>query len=747
MTLPLFPKPPHPYARRHLAEHAAAAGKLHDVLNLETLPYLDEARLSILFRLTLPAPLSQEWRLLSAWLSIRHRWSWDDPDGNAAALDVAQLAVDPRAKLPDRRTTSGLAWRPRLVEWQSGGIIVAGEQHRGQHVVLAIGTVRGTPLLVTADMRSVRLWDPATGQQYGEGLIAPAEIRAVALAEGPGLVLAACEGGQVVTWDAITHVPAGSIETADPRPAAMAVGAIEDRWVVAVGGLSGVVQVRWILGGELVSEVSDEMPARSLALANTADGRLYLAIGYTLVDSGRISIQTPLSEKPFFHDGIEVDGEVTAVALAALSPRSPRVGQTETELVVAVGTARGEAVVWDALSGSFLASMDHGGEVGSLAMTTVSPMHLLATGGTNRTVQIWDALGGGAAGPPLQHPAAVTTVAFGNIEARTMVVTGCLDGNVRLWDPLRSSASRVSVDGWFPTIAMDADVIAAGGEDGQLQLWNAASSARYPPLPVEPRYRGLLEKYLPRVRRLRLGGSHARTLVSQDNDRVTVWDLTDPSSPALLTEAFRLYLGSDVYAVAESGQALMAGIDDKERVSVTDLLADTTLFAKRIDGADSVLFIDAPGRPLLGVGTGDKLHVLDIESGRRMRPPLPAKLPPHAAVGCLDGTDVLAVLDSDGLRLFDLETGKQTIPPVEMRTTAKGVAWGRVDDRDVLVTAHFATVRVWNPRTGRKITELRVGTRIGAISLRNASKGRLMIALSGPGLVLTELRDTSYNSF
>jgi hypothetical protein len=94
---------------------------------------------------------------------------------------------------------------------------------------------------------------------------------------------------------------------------------------------------------------------------------------------------------------------------------------------------------------------------------------------------------------------------------------------------------------------------------------------------------------------------------------------------------------------------------------------------------------------------------------------------------CLDGTEILAVLDSDGLRLFDLETGKQTIPPVEMRTTAKGVAWGRVDDLEIVVTAHFATVRVWNPRTGRKITELRLGTRIDAISLRNAGDGRLWL--------------------
>jgi WD40 repeat protein len=118
-------------------------------------------------------------------------------------------------------------------------------------------------------------------------------------------------------------------------------------------------------------------------------------------------------------------------------------------------------------------------------------------------------------------------------------------------------------------------------------------------------------------------------------------------------------------------------------------------------------------------------------------------MPSHAAVGCLDGIDVLAALDPDGLRLYDLRTGKLAIPPVEMSVTASGIAWGRVGDRDVVVTAHHATVRVWNPRTGRKITELRFGTRISAMSVQQNDGGRLLVALSGPGLALIELREIS----
>lgn len=101
----------------------------------------------------------------------------------------------------------------------------------------------------------------------------------------------------------------------------------------------------------------------------------------------------------------------------------------------------------------------------------------------------------------------------------------------------------------------------------------------------------------------------------------------------------------------------------------------------------------------------------------------------------------MAALDAEGLRLYDLQTGELTIPPVERPTTPSGVAWGRVGDRDVVLTAHSATVRVWNRRTGRKITEHRFGTRIGAMSVLQMEDGPLRVAVSGPGLVVTELRE------
>jgi WD40 repeat protein len=749
VTLPPFPRPPHPYARRNLAAHAAAAGQLHDVLDLQTLPYLDEARLSTLLRLSEPDPLSEEWLLLSAWRSIRHRWSWDDPDANAAALDVALLAVNPRASLPERWTKSGVAWRPSLVDWQSGGIIVAGDQHRGP-VVLAVGTVRGKPLLATADLWSVRLWDPATGQPISDALPAPAAISGVSVAEGPGLVLAVCEGGQVVAWDSVTHRLVATIETVEPEPLTLAVGGIGDRWVLATGGPRGAVQVRWISSGEVAQEIQVKSPVRAVALANGPDARLYIAIGYDHDENGRISVYEALSGA-LPHDVIPVDGKITSLALARVGRKRSRSAQNGVDLVVAAGTTRGAAEVWDALGGSRVSSMNHGAEVRSVALTSILGTYLLATGGADRRVRIWDAFSGAEAGQPLRHPSPLTVVAFGDVEGRTKVVTGSLDGNIRLWDPLQSRASgepdrlpRLSPDGWFSAVALDEDVVAASGEDGQIRVWNLGYGgfAVYSPPPAEPEYPSARRTAVPPVVRLRLaGGRRGRTLVAQNADRVRVWHLDDPSLPFFRADAVMPDLRDlDVYVAADSGQVLVAGLEKETFVTVTDLVTQTPIFASRVKGAQAVRFINAPGRPLLGVGTPDELLLLDVESGGRLDARLAMTLPEHASVGRLDEMRILAALDSDGLRLFDLATGEQTIAPIEMSTTASGVAWGRVDDRDVLVTAHFATVRVWNPRTGRKITELRLGTRIGGMSVRDDEDGKLMVAISGPGLLLTELR-------
>jgi WD40 repeat protein len=490
------------------------------------------------------------------------------------------------------------------------------------------------------------------------------------------------------------------------------VAEFDGRWVVAVGGERGAVQVREIDTGEVIAEFGPSMPVRAVALAQAED-RLYLAIAHKdgiahpQGEVGRIAVLDAVSGQPR-HPGILVYGEINDVALVPMGGN----------LVVAAA-ATDLAGTWDALSGAPMSSVRHDGQrVSSVALATIGGRRLLATGGHDRTARIWDADHGQSMGPPLPHPAPVERVAFGEVDGRTMLVTGGLDGSARLWDPLRASGARVAVEGWFASLAMDSDVIVAGSEDGSVRLWELASGNAYRlalgPAPDQPTYRGGVN--------VRLAGAYPRFLLEQRPNRVAIWDLSTPWAPVLVEQSEIGGMRSvDVHAAGDV--PLLATLDDADQVMVRDLVAGRIFFVTPIPGANSIRFIDAPDHPLLAVGVGlpvavDRtLHLPEIESGQHVGDPVLQPWPLHAAVGSLDSALILAAPAADSLRLSDLRTAALTIPPVEMPYITAGVAWGRVGDRDVVVTAHAATVRVWNPRTGRKITELPFGTNIGAMSV------------------------------
>ncbi|MEV5414011.1 WD40 repeat domain-containing protein, partial [Thermopolyspora sp. NPDC052614] len=108
---------------------------------------------------------------------------------------------------------------------------------------------------------------------------------------------------------------------------------------------------------------------------------------------------------------------------------------------------------------------------------------LLATGGEDGTVRIWDTATGTAQAELTGHDRGVLAVAaFPSPHGRTLLATGGEDGTVRIWDTATGTARTVLTGHDRGVLAVAAfpsphgrTLLATGGEDGTVRIWDTAT--------------------------------------------------------------------------------------------------------------------------------------------------------------------------------------------------------------------------------------------------------------------------------
>ena len=687
------------YLREHAAEHAAAAGRLDQLLEdplylitvdpARLVPHLDGAR-------SVPARAAAGVYWQSAHLLADLDWPMraSQLELTAHHLGCRALAAGIASAAPDR------PWQTR---WSHGRrstnhqVIVG---HAGFVWAVAAGALPdGTPVIISADWRgTVRVWRTADGTPVGEPLTSRhGYVRAVAagaLPDGTPVIISGGGDGTVRVWRTADGTPIGEPLTGHHGAVtAVAAGALPDGTPVIIsGGHDGTVRVWRTADGASVGEplTGYDGPVWSVAAGALPDGtRIIISGGEdSTVRVWRLADGAPVGEPLTGHDS-----SVGAVAAGALPDGTP---------VIISGGGDGTVRVWRTADGAPVGEplTGHDGAVTAVAAGALPDgTPVIISGGWDSTVRVWGTADGAPVGEPLSgHDGEVNAVAAGALPDGTpVIISGGEDSTVRVWrtadgapvgEPLTGHTDLVKAVA-AGTLPDGTPVIISGGEDSTVRVWRTADGTPVgEPLTghtsqVNAVAAGTLPDGTPVIIS---GGSDGTVRVWRTADGTPVGEpLTGHHGPVSAVAAGTLPDGTPVI--------ISGGAVDDRTVRVWRL-ADGTPVGEPLTGHDGSVGAVAAGvlpdgTPVIISGGGDSgtIRVWRTADGTPVGEPLTGHHGHVSAVtaGALpDGTPVIISGGWDGkVRVWRLADGTPVGDPLDLSQWAQAVAV----HGDIIVTA------------------------------------------------------------
>ena len=262
------------------------------------------------------------------------------------------------------------------------------------------------------------------------------------------------------------------------------------------------------------------------------------------------------------------------------------------------------------------------------------------------TAQLWDALTGHRAGPPLHHAQAVNWATFGPDGQR--VVTASSDSTARLWDAVSGQpvAPPIAHPGKVvqAVFSPDGQHVLVGGDDGTARVWDPASGQ-----PLTPPMR-----HAEAVTEVGFSPDGRRVVTASADGTARIWD-------------------------ASTGAAAGSALRHEAHVVRASFSPD--------------------GRRVLTASQDGTARIWDASTGEPLTPPMrhtswltDARFNPDnstVATACYDNT----------ARVWDAETGKSVCSPLRHRHSVMASAFSP-DGRRLITACFDQTAQVWDAATG-----------------------------------------------
>jgi WD40 repeat protein len=501
----------HPYTRTHIASHATAGNRMHDLLaDPEFLVYAEPATLVPALR---DVPSQADALVASIYRSSidRHRHASTATRRELLALDAARY----RNHGFSRSLSESLEW---VVRWASGSQTSSAlratlsEPPVSGIRTLTSGVVDGRVVAVTGSRDgTVRVWDVGTGELRANLVGHDGSVQSVAYVNTSAGPLAVTGGrdGTVRVWDLAEERQRAVLRGHDGWVRSVACSVVHDKPVAVSGSSDGTVRV-WDLGsGEEIAVLSGHTNWINTVACTTLD-RSPVALSGSRDGTVRLWDLESFELRASFDRHI---GGVYAVACTELNNRPVAVTggddrrlrvwmlETQEQLAVLVGHMgwiRGVACtvlddhpnavtggddgtvrVWDLETGQQRALLTgHTGWVLSVACTVLDGRPLATTGGDDGVVRVWDLAGVGDLPMRTGHTGEVKAITFANVKGRRLALSGGTDRAIRVWD-VETGEIRAMLTGHTGTVNALASVTVAGqprvvsvGSDSTMRVWD-----------------------------------------------------------------------------------------------------------------------------------------------------------------------------------------------------------------------------------------------------------------------------------